>query len=315
MGIKERIDNTTRIPEEYAKTICPCPKSVKIELTAKCDLRCYFCATSHKLRERGDMDWGFYKRIVQEMRDDGVEELGLFYLGESLLYPKIAEAVSYAKHVVGMPYVFLTTNGRRATPEILEVLMENGLDSLKFSFNSSDKDQYKSVTGMDCFDEVCRNIASARQVRDSVQRRTGHRCGLYASSIKYNGEQGEKMVEAFTKHLEPYVDEYYWLPLYNQAGYTAGVRGTKPVSGNIGRIGALRESLPCWALQTEGHISWNGFLTGCCFSHESDWDFGDLNKVSFMEAWNSEAAQKLRQASLNKNVSGTACAKCIALGA
>jgi MoaA/NifB/PqqE/SkfB family radical SAM enzyme len=312
--ISARIDNTTRIPEEYYKTICPAPKSVKIELTSRCDLRCFFCATSHKLRHKGDMDFDFYKRIVEEMRNEGVQELGLFYLGESLLYPELAEAVHYAKKVIEYPYVFLTTNGRRATPETLEILMENGLDSLKFSFNSSDQQQYKYHTGVDSFDEVCRNIREARTIRDMVERKTGHRCGLYASSIKYDNEQEAKMDFAYNKYLKDFVDEYYLLPLYGQAGYTAGVRGTKPVAGNIGRIGAIRESLPCWALFTEGHISWDGVLTGCCFSHEKDWDFGDLNKMSFMQAWNSKEAQSLRDANLRKNVTGTACEKCIAVG-
>jgi MoaA/NifB/PqqE/SkfB family radical SAM enzyme len=314
MSIIERIDNTTRIPEEYLKKVCPCPKSVKIELTARCDLRCFFCATSHKLRKRGDMNLDFYKRVVEEMRNEGVQELGLFYLGESLLYEKLPEAIHYAKQVIGIPYIFLTTNGRRATPELLEVLMENGLDSLKFSFNCYDKEQYKSATGVDSFEEVCRNIRESRTIRDMVERKTNHHCGLYASSIKYDSTQRDKMETAYHQYLEPYVDEYYWLPLYGQAGYTAGVRGTIPVAGNIGRIGAIRESLPCWALFTEGHITWDGVLTGCCFSHEKSWDFGDLNKMSFMEAWNSKEAQELRGANLRKDVSGTACEKCIAYG-
>jgi MoaA/NifB/PqqE/SkfB family radical SAM enzyme len=313
--ITERIDNTTKIPQEYMKEICPCPKSVKIELTAKCDLSCFFCATSYKLREKGDMNFEFYKRTITEMRQEGVRELGLFYLGESLLYPNITEAVHYAKEILEYPYVFLTTNGRRATPELLEILMENGLDSLKFSFNCYDKEQYKSVTKRDAFEEVCRNIREAKSIRDAVEKKTGYSCGLYASSIVYDGEQREKMDKTLKEKVLPFVDEHYWLPLYGQGGYTSGVRGTKPVAGNIGRVGALRESLPCWALQTEGHITWNGILTGCCFSHEPNmWDFGDLNKMSFMEAWNSKEAQVLRCASLKKDVTGTACEKCIAVG-
>jgi hypothetical protein len=90
------------------------------------------------------------------------------------------------------------------------------------------------------------NIQGAKEVRDEVLRDTGHRCGLYASSIKYDDEQYElmeKTVDVIRKSL----DQHYWLPLYNQAGYTTGVRGTKPTAGNRGRVGALRDSLPCWA--------------------------------------------------------------------
>ena len=36
----------------------PCPTSVKIELTGRCDYKCFFCATGMKLRETGDMQGG-----------------------------------------------------------------------------------------------------------------------------------------------------------------------------------------------------------------------------------------------------------------
>ncbi len=33
-----------------------------------------------RLRDKGEMDPAFFRRIVREMRDAGVEELGVFYL-------------------------------------------------------------------------------------------------------------------------------------------------------------------------------------------------------------------------------------------
>jgi hypothetical protein len=39
---------------------------------------------------------------------------------------------------------------------------------------------------------------------------------------------------------------------------------------------------------------------------------GDLNRQSFMEAWNSETFVKLRAAHLRKDVTGTVCEKCVA---
>jgi MoaA/NifB/PqqE/SkfB family radical SAM enzyme len=309
--ISQKIDAITKIPESHRYEVCPAPKSVKIELTARCDLKCFFCATSKGLRKKGDMDFDFLQHILLEMKEEGVKEIGMFYLGESLLYPRLAEAIRFAKHTCGFDYVFLTTNGRLLTKNKARDIISAGLDSLKFSFNSFCSEQYKNTTGVDAFDTVVANIHGAKEVRDEVLRETGHKCGLYASSIRYDEEQYElmdKTVDVIKRSL----DEHYWLPLYNQAGYTTGVRGTKPTAGNRGRIGALRDSLPCWALFTEGHIAWTGMLTGCCFSHEEAWDFGDLNHMGFMEAWNSEAAQKLRRANLAKDVTGTACEKCIA---
>ena len=314
MTITKRIDAVTHIPNSHRGCVIPRPKSVKVELTAACDFKCFFCATSQNLRKKGHMNLRLFKRIALEMRQAGVEELGLFYLGESFLYKHLAEAVRYAKEDCKFPYVFLTANGHAATPEKIEAVMRAGLDSLKWSFNWGDKDQCRQVTGVDAYQNVMETIIAAKGIRDKVESETGHRCRLYASSIRYDGAQQARMETAVNVIL-PFVDEHYWLPLYNQAGLatkTEEAKGMKPTAGNMGRVGGLVDPLPCWALFTEGHVSWDGVLTGCCFSHVPDFDFGDLKDMPFMEAWNSGHAQRLRAAHLERDVKGTPCESCAA---
>ncbi len=308
-SITERIDAITRIPPNYRTTTPPVPRSVKIELTARCDFNCFFCATAKKLRHKADMDQDLYRRIVRELRDAGVEELGVFYLGESFLCPWLPEAIRYAKHDVGFPYVFLTTNGRLATPDRVQACMEAGLDSLKFSFNNADAEQFAAVTQVkpSDFQRVVDNIKSARRIRDEG----GHRCGLYASSIRYDGEQLVRMQTAVDE-IVPFVDQHYWLPLYGQAGLTSGAGGTVPVAGNPGRLDAMRDPIPCWAIFTEGHITYDGRLSACCFDHDGRFTMGNLKTASFLEAWNSGPFVELRQAHLQGHVCGTVCEGCIA---
>ena len=307
--ITERIDRITRLDEARRSAAPPVPRSVKIELTARCDFQCFFCAAALRLRDKADIDRAFFRRILREMRSLGVEEIGLFYLGESFLCSWLPEAVRYAKRECGYPYVFLTTNGRMATPERVRACMEAGLDSLKFSFNFADAEQFMQVTNVRKLDfhKVEENLKAARRVRDEG----GYACGLYASSIRYDDEQLARM-QAAVERILPCVDEHYWLPLYGQAGLTSGARGTVPSAGNQGRIGALRKALPCWSLFTEGHITWDGRLSACCFDHDGRFNMGDLNAQSFEEAWHSAAFQGLRAANLAEDVRGTVCEKCIA---
>ena len=133
--ITDRVDGITAIPTLYRTPLPPPPRSVKIELTARCDFKCFFCATGQKLRDKADMDKDLLNRILSELRDVGVEEIGMFYLGESFLFHDLPESIAYARKL-GFPYIFLTTNGRMAIPDRVKACMEAGLDSLKFSFNS-----------------------------------------------------------------------------------------------------------------------------------------------------------------------------------
>ncbi len=315
MSITQRIDNITFIPENYRSPTPPCPKSVKIELTGRCNFNCSFCARSQRLRKTEDMNKDFYKRIVKEMREAGIEELGLFYLGESFLCDWLEEAIHYAKHEVGIPYVFLTTNGSLSTPERVESCIRAGLDSLKFSFNYADLEQFKQVARVKpkLWLKTRNNVVDARLVRDKVKAETGQHCGLYASYIRYDGEQGKRILEEIS-WVEKAMDEVYALPLYTQAALVSDSNrknGWNATAGNRGRADNLRDPLPCWAVFTEGHISWDGGLSACCFDHNKDYTMADLTQTPFMQAWHSDKFQQLRQAHLRHDVSGTPCENCV----
>ena len=308
--ITERVDAITEIREDQHVAAPPCPRSVKIELTARCNFNCSFCATGYKLRDKRDMDWDFYVNLLKELKAEGVEEVGMFYLGESFILPWLPEAVKAAKDE-GLEYVFLTTNGSLSTPDKVKACMEAGLDSLKFSLNYADEEQFRSIALVkgSLFHDMVENIKAARKIRDEG----GHDCGLYASYIDYDGEQGERMAEMVAE-MEPYLDEVYALPLYSQADLVSvdeKDRGWEIRGGNPGRAGNMRPPVPCWSLFTEARVSYEGHLSACCFDHDGRFRMGNLNDMSFMEAWQSKDFQDLRQAHLNRDVSCTVCKDCV----
>lgn len=312
--ITERIDSITKISDKYLGTILPAPRSVKIELTGRCNYRCGFCALAVRSEQPTvDMSLDFFKRITKEMRDAGVEEIGCFFIGESFLNPKLlVAAIQYLKQDIGMPYVFLTSNASAATPANIEAVMRAGLDSLKWSVNAADDEQFTEILKADpkLRLKALANIKAAYEIRQSK----GYTTKLYASSIWYDGEQGVKMQDALQQVL-PYVDEHYWLPLYSMGSFATRREeelGYRPTAGNQGRLGALRDPLPCWSVFTEGHVTVDGKLSACCFDADGHWTMGDLHKYSFMDAWNSQQFQYLRSKHLQKDVKGTACEKCIA---
>jgi MoaA/NifB/PqqE/SkfB family radical SAM enzyme len=315
MTITERIDNITRIPPEFRCAQPPAPKSVKIEISPRCNYRCGFCALrTREVQPKWDMDFRLFQRITREMREAGVEEIGVFYLGESFMNPRLlVDCIAWTKQELGFPYVFLTSNASMAFPEAVEACMQAGLDSLKWSVNAADEAQFEQIMGVSgkLFHRALDNIRAAHGLRAAG----GFKTGLYASSIRYDGEQQLRMEALLREKVLPWVDSHYWLPLYSMGAFATQREeqlGYRPTAGNQGRIGALREPLPCWSAFTEGHVTAEGRLSACCFDATAHWTMGDLNEKPFMTAWHSENFTRLRAAHLKKDVRGTVCENCIA---
>jgi MoaA/NifB/PqqE/SkfB family radical SAM enzyme len=310
-SITARIDRVSTLAPDLRIPAPPAPGSVKIELTSRCDLGCFFCASRTRPRRKADMSRRLYARLCRELRELGVDQLGLFYIGESMLCDWLPEAIRFAKQECGFPYVFLTTNGRLASADRLRECMLAGLDSLKFSFNACAPEHFREITGSKAHEyrSIVDNIKDARWIRDYVEVSTGHRCALYASSLLYDGAQRACMQQAVAEIL-PHIDEHYWLPLYGRRQPRLAAGHARFASTTESK-GVLRKSVPCWPLFTAAHITSDGRLSACCLDHHRRFTMGDLTQTSFMQAWHSPAFRALRDAHLSDRLAGTACEHCI----
>jgi len=326
MDITKKIDAVTEISETRLRMggIQLPPKSVKIELSPRCNLRCKYCAVSmRKTQPTKDIDMGFFQKITEDIRLCGVEEIGLFYLGEPFMNPQLLKfATWWTKQYLKFPYVFLTSNATLAKKEIVEELMKYGLDSLKWSVNFADEEQFMKFTGSNAkfFNEAIKNIHDAWEIRKN------YKTTLSASSILYGEDQKPRIKEFLNKEIIPYVDRHYWLPLYQMSMYKDHVKnliGYVPTAGNMGRLDdktlqPTRKPLPCWSAFTEGHVRVDGGLSACCFGADNRFDMGVLDGNNFMRMWNSSKFQALREAQIKtltegqEALKGTPCEVCVA---
>jgi len=309
--ITERIDNVTKIPENYRNLTPPPPKSVKIEITGKCNYRCGYCPLTTRQKAGKEMNWELFKKIAKSIRELQIEEVGVFFMGESFTSADLLiKAIRYLKRI-GTPYVFLTSNASLAYKHVVFHCMKAGLDSLKWSCNIADKLQFKEIVGVkeSIFEQALENIKNAYEVRQEF----GFKTKLYASSIRYDDEQLKKM-ESTLGRITPYVDQHYWLPLYSMGSLARDKEtelGLKPIAGNTGRFDNPVAPIPCWTLFTETHIMSDGRMTACCADATGEWVMGDLKTQTFMQAWHSEEFQNLRKAHLEDKVKGTKCEHCV----
>jgi MoaA/NifB/PqqE/SkfB family radical SAM enzyme len=294
------------------------------------------------------MDWDLFVKIATELKKLGVQEIGPFLIGEPFVNPELLiKAVTFLKKDLEIPYVFLTSNASLAAPEHVEALMQAGLDSLKWSVNFADWDQFYAIAQRKAmlFANAEDNIRRAFKVRNSNPL---YKTKLYASSIMLDENQRERMRPFLERAILPYVEQHYWLPFYSFNGKISNVswiskdrdqkKPSRPQSWTIkdgkavpdkvaaaaektniyvptkGCTGHLEEPLspvPCWTLFTAAHIMSNGIVTACGTDATGSWGMGDLKTQSFMEIWHCEKFKQLRLSHLEDRVRGTICEKCI----
>jgi len=300
--ITQKIDSYTHVPKERLIFNPPFPTSMKIEITSRCNYDCSYCGSKKALRPKGDIKRKFLYKILHEAKSMGVKEIGMFLLGESFLVNDLAKYIRYAKEKVGIEYIFITTNGSLCTPDRMTPVIEAGLDSIKFSVNAGTRERYKEMHGVDYFNQVIQNIQSfwAYKKLDDLPIKT---C---VSSIFI--EQYAEELESFKNMISQYVDEFYYLPLYNQAAH---VNKEAAVIGNPGRLENLVPTVPCWVLFNAAKVTWDGKFTACCFDHDMKFEIADLHETSLLAAWNHPKLVKLRKQHLTKKLESSLCAKCL----
>lgn len=136
-----------------------------IEITNFCNFSCKFCPDSEMQRTRGFMDFDMLKGILDEVKDKNIIRLILFHvMGEPLLYPRLSDAISYARQK-GLR-TCVTTNGSLLTDEVLDNMIKAGLSMIIISLQTPGDVSFKmrGARGMG-FDEYSSRIEGiARRV-------------------------------------------------------------------------------------------------------------------------------------------------------
>lgn len=119
------------------------PRVVWIELTSKCPLDCVFCT---RKRERGageHMRFDLYESLIGQLKTP--EIIRLNYSGESLHYPRLADAIRLAR-TTGATTELVTALGS-APRRVIEDVVDAGLHRLSISLHTLDAARYTSIYG------------------------------------------------------------------------------------------------------------------------------------------------------------------------
>lgn len=251
----------------------PIPEKVPIsfvELTSRCNLRCNMCPHPSLKRPQADMEWDLYTHIIDEIAGLGAWYVGLNRFGESLLYPRLAEAIRYAKSR-GIERVLLITNGTLVTPEKTAELLESGLDSISFSLDTLDKVEYEANRRGA---QLERTMANVDQFIEERARRGLTKPEICINSVMVH-EQMDRIRELFGTYYER-VDRIIMKPI---AQYGVGQ--------DLDQVEhAPRRNLrPCIQPWERMNFFQDGKVNICCGDVEGELIVGDVRETSVRDLW------------------------------
>lgn len=127
---------------------------MRISVTDRCNLRCGYCMP-HGIKQKPMAEILRYEEIVficAQAAGLGIDRFRITG-GEPLVRKNCEALVSMLKQIPGVRQVALTTNGVLLA-EQLDALLEAGIDAVNISLDTTDREQYKAITGMDELDRV-----------------------------------------------------------------------------------------------------------------------------------------------------------------
>lgn len=158
---------------------------LRVSVTKRCNLNCTYCGADCHGKDY-ELTAEQIEKIVKVFADFGIDKVRLTG-GEPLLRPDICHIAERISSIKGIRKLALTTNGIRLK-EFALPLKKAGITAVNISLDTTDKEQFKKITGTDALERVFDGIDQCEKAGISPIR-------LNAVLIRgQNDEQAESLI-------------------------------------------------------------------------------------------------------------------------
>jgi hypothetical protein len=228
------------------------------------------------------MDFGLYEKLIEEGVARGLKSIKLNFLGEPLLYPRLADMVRLAASC-GL-WVMMNTNATLLTEAKSAELLEAGLSDIFFSFDSPYETEYQAVRVGADYGRTLANIKGFMAVKESLGRRE-----VQTRASMVLPETGEPAA------LETVKADY--IKLFRDMGVAEIGFGLPSVMGlDYEKEYGLFPGFVCPDIFRRMFVFWDGPVGPCCGDWERRLIMGDATAETLADIWRGPAYQRLRQA-------------------
>jgi cytidyltransferase-like protein len=298
MNLQERVTLKTTARSELYSLEPPFPRTnFLIETSNACNHDCIFCAHRKMRRKVGKINPKTVDSVLRQAYALGTREVGFYATGEPFLVKELPDYIAMAKEI-GYEYVYLTSNGALAAPELIRAVVDAGLDSIKFSINAPERRLYEFIHGHDDFDKVMEHLKYLGEYR----RECGRWYKIFITGIltRYTENMKAKWFEVFFGMA----DEIVFKNVYNQGGYMPEIETLLKCHSD--KETYRRCNLPFDAIS----VTCEGYLSIENADYENMLVVADLNKESLRDAWYGDNMKRVRQAFIDDKLDGLICDGC-----
>jgi radical SAM protein with 4Fe4S-binding SPASM domain len=303
-GVLLSLVRSTRVPH---------PASIMLEVTNQCNLACITCpreyAFGHQM-DKGFMDLDKMKRVVDEAFPY-VDSIGLTGLGETFMYKKLPEIVSYIRSLNKGIIISVSTNSHLPVSREMVRQLADQIDTIQISIDGTEgiyeqvrlKGQYAFFLSntRDAI-EACRG-KRASILFNFVAIRENYR--QMADVVRLAGELGVRYmnitpfnVAAVTIHDRSYYEFFQTLEFRTELKRARAMAMTFPeLELTTWDIESPKGFRKCDLVWSHFYISWDGYATPCCAKpFPKELNFGNVFEKGLMNCLNSSEYRAFRAA-------------------
>jgi len=238
-------------------------------------------------KEKKNMDYGLFRKIIDQCR--GKMELAVLHAGgEPLLHPRIFDMIRYTKESgIG---AWMSTNATLLDKEKAVRLLESNLDGLVLSIDAITAKVYEKIRVGGNFERTKANILRFLDIRK--QRKSN----MLATIQLIEMEENKHEIEGFRKFWSQYDVNIIVKPLVNW-----NINSESDM-----KYPSIRCDRPWYWL----FIRSTGLVPPCGHDYDMEVVFGDLNKSSVEEVWNSSVACAFRESIIDGKHGHPVCSHC-----
>lgn len=274
------------------------PSHLMIEVSSACQLKCPLCPLGNGTlsRPRQLMKMQTFKRIVDDIADY-IYHININGMGEPLLNENICEMISFAKanHI----YVDLYTNLQIENQDLIEGLVEAGLDAILISCDGATKEVYEKYRVRGDFERLLSNI------KVLVEKKKRAKSSKPEVNIQYIlFEHNENQLPQITKlvrslQADNLIIKRPFLFWGNEKDASVFLPKNEQVNMYRRHGAKLRwqgkTKSKCDLLWGSSVILADGAVVPCCFDYDGKVFFGNVNQDSFRAIWNNPSYRSFRR--------------------